>query len=93
MKNNIIIVLVIVIAVLVIIQSFQLRSLKEKIATISATGISGAAVSGLDMSGWTEDEKMMYEHHGTLPARVQGKAQSTAGPTPTKALPTMVGGC
>ena len=38
-----------------------------------------------DMTGWTEDEKMMYEHHGTLPSRLQSNNQQQQ--------PNMVGGC
>ncbi len=50
---------------------------------------TGNAVSNgeIDMSGWTENEKMNYEMHGVIPARVQGstsKASSGSG---------MVGGC
>jgi len=61
-----------------IVQYFQMNSIKDK--------LTGSTVnSGIDMTGWTENEKMNYEHHGTLPARLQQKQQSQ--------LPTMVGGC
>ncbi len=54
-----------------------------KTASLSKTQITGGAV---DTTGWTEDEKMNYEMHGTLPARLQGKVQQqTSG--------GMVGGC
>jgi len=62
----------------VILQSFQINSLKSS-KTVSNSG-------QIDMSGWSADEKMMYEHHGTLPTRLQGSnsvSQSTG----------MVGGC
>lgn len=66
-----------------IAQSFQINSLKSLNLN---NQISGNAVSGgVDMTGWTEDEKMMYEHHGTLPSRLQtGANPSGSG---------MVGGC
>ena len=55
-----------------------------------ASSISGKAVldsSGrLDTSGWSEDEKMNYDMHGTVPARLQGKAGASSGTG-------MVGGC
>ena len=49
--------------------------------------ISGNAVSSgnLDTSGWTADEKMNYEMHGVIPARVQGSAPASSS--------GMVGGC
>ena len=49
--------------------------------------ISGNAVSSgnLDTSGWTADEKMNYERHGVIPARVQGSAPASSS--------GMVGGC
>jgi len=61
--------------------------------TYKASIISGNVIAGnsgeLDTSGWTENEKMNYEMHGTIPARLQGKvsASSTSGGT------GMVGGC
>jgi len=51
-----------------VFQSFQINSLKGSMAKNQVTG---NAVKGIDMSGWTENEKMIYEHHGTLPARLQ----------------------
>lgn len=60
-----------------VLQSFQISSLKNGVTA------NAAKSAGTDMSGWTDDEKMMYEHHGTLPARLQNQEQS----------PGMVGGC
>ena len=78
-SNMMYILVVMVVAVLLIsvVQSFQIKSLKG--------GISGNVVQsgGIDMTGWTEDEKMMYEHHGTLPARLQQSSNQQ----------NMVGGC
>ena len=76
--------LVAVVAVLVvfsIFQYYQISKLKQ------CNAITGNAVSGsIDMTGWTADEKMMYEHHGTLPSRLQGQ-----GSAPVSS--GMVGGC
>ena len=41
----------------------------------------------VDTTGWTENEKMNYEMHGTIPARLQGKVASTSSSG------GMVGGC
>ena len=49
-------------------------------------GLTGNASAGaLDTTGWTENEKMNYEMHGTIPARVSGASTGNAG--------GMVGGC
>ncbi|MBI4439704.1 hypothetical protein HY638_01920 [Candidatus Woesearchaeota archaeon] len=65
-----------------IVQSFQISALKDK---VGSNAVTGAATGAVDTSGWTDNEKMMYEHHGTLPARLSGgNAQSSGG---------MVGGC
>ena len=58
-----------------------------------ASTISGNAVAGdsgkLDTSGWSENEKMNYEMHGTIPARLQGKVAASSASSGTG----MVGGC
>ena len=58
-----------------------------------ASTISGNAVAGnsgqLDTSGWSANEKMNYEMHGTIPARLQGKVAASSGSSGTG----MVGGC
>ena len=69
-----------------IVQSFQINSLKSLQLSNQITG--NAVSGGIDMSGWTEDEKMMYEHHGTLPTRLQNGNVQTA-----PASSGMVGGC
>ncbi|MEK6886332.1 MAG: hypothetical protein AABW88_00720 [Nanoarchaeota archaeon] len=53
----------------------------------SSNPISGNAVNNgkLDTTGWTENEKMNYDMHGTIPARVKGSSQSSGS--------GMVGGC
>lgn len=71
-------------------QFLELNSLKQEIATKTlATAAAGSPGGAIDMAGWTENEKMMYEHHGTLPARMQG----SAGAGSAGQLPSMVGGC
>ena len=59
-----------------LVQVFQISSLKS--ANLQQNQITANVASGIDMSGWTEDEKMMYEHHGTLPARLQGSQQQSS---------------
>lgn len=77
MKMYVIVVMVAAVLLISVVQSFQIKSLKGE--------ISGNAVQSgrIDMAGWTEDEKMMYEHHGTLPARLQQSSNQQ----------NMVGGC
>lgn len=80
MKTEYIIsVVLIVLVVISVTQIFQISSLKNKISG-NAVSISG----GIDTAGWTEDEKMNYEMHGIIPARVGGSSPSSGG---------MVGGC
>ncbi|MBU2503809.1 MAG: hypothetical protein KJ879_02030 [Nanoarchaeota archaeon] len=53
---------------------------------IGATGNAIVSSDGkIDMSGWTENEKMNYEMHGTIPARASGGSSSGSA--------QMVGGC
>lgn len=80
------------ILVVSVVQSFQIRELKAKsLAVSSAVVAATASASGsLDMTGWTEDEKMMYEHHGTVPERLKGKVSSPAAASTGSG---MVGGC
>ncbi|MEK6847920.1 MAG: hypothetical protein AABX50_02235 [Nanoarchaeota archaeon] len=52
------------------------------------TGNTAAGSSGkLDTTGWTENEIMNYEMHGTIPARVTNSGTSTSNSG------GMVGGC
>ena len=55
-----------------------------------ASSLNGNAVSDgkLDTTGWSENEKMNYDMHGTIPARLQGKVASSAS-----SGSDMVGGC
>ena len=56
---------------------------KVSTSTGNVVGDSGE----LDTSGWSENEKMNYEMHGTIPARLQGKVISSGSSG------GMVGGC
>ena len=78
------IVLVAVVISFAAIQMVQINSISSKLSTTGLVAGTGATGS-IDMSGWTETEKMNYEHHGTLPARYQ---QSSSQPSSS-----MVGGC
>ena len=53
------------------------------------TQATGGAINtgAIDMSGWTENEKMNYDMHGTIPARAQGSGSSALSGS------GMVGGC
>ena len=51
-------------------------------------GLTGNASAGaLDTTGWTDNEKMNYEMHGTIPARAGSGGASTGSSG------GMVGGC
>ena len=58
--------------------------------TYKTSNLNGNAVAGdsgkLDTTGWTENEKMNYDMHGTIPARVGNSGASSASGG-------MVGGC
>ncbi len=54
-----------------VLQSFQISSLKD------GTTANAVQSAGADMGGWTDDEKMQYEHHGTMPARFQQTRQTS----------------
>ena len=85
-KYYFVIAIVTLILLISVVQSFQIRSIKESLNKNMITGNAVANSGGLDLSGWTEDEKMMYEHHGTLPARLQKNTNQKTGSG-------MVGGC
>ena len=61
--------------------------------TYKVSSLSGKAVDGssgkLDMTGWSENEIMNYEMHGTVPARLQGNGAASSPPSGSG----MVGGC
>lgn len=59
--------------------------------TYKASSIGKASPTGnvIDTTGWTENEKMNYEMHGTIPARLQGKISASSASSGSG----MVGGC
>lgn len=55
-----------------------------KVTTIGKASATGNAI---DTTGWTDNEIMNYEMHGTIPARVKGSRSSASSGS------GMVGGC
>lgn len=81
LKNYLVVGMVALILAITIFQSFQINAMKNnQVVNEGSTNANGK----LDMSGWTENEKMMYDHHGTLPSRLQKNAPQQS---------EMVGGC
>ena len=62
---------------LLVIQSFQISAIKGQI-TGNAVAVSANSGGAIDTTGWSEDEKMQYEHHGIMPARFQQNSRQTA---------------
>ena len=81
-KNLILGVLLIGLVIFGVVQAFQISSIKKGIS-----GVTGSATKQIDTSGWSENERMNYEMHGTVPAKYQGSQGSAAQ------QPQMVGGC
>ena len=81
-KSYIMLVMVAIVLLVSVVQSFQISALKNGLGGNAMTG-NTIKSGGIEMSDWSEDEKMMYEHHGTLPAKLQGSQPSN----------NMVGGC
>lgn len=77
-KNFVLIGIVIAVLLISVVQSFQIKSIKSKIAQIQITGNAANSNGVMDMSGWTDDEKMMYEHHGVLPSRLGQNQKQTS---------------
>ncbi len=86
-KNTVIVVALVVLVLVSVVQAVQISGIKS--------GVTGNAVAGssgnLDTIGWTVDEKMNYEMHGTIPARLQGQAVRAVSSAPSQLA--MVGGC
>ena len=72
-KNIVLVGMVVAVLLLLLVQSFQINSIKNKM-TGNVVGNTGA----IDKTGWTDDEKMQYEHHGILPARLQQSSKQTS---------------
>jgi len=85
MKTVTIVVLTSIILVIAIVQVFQLANLKERIVGLTTNNPRAAGTGQIDMTGWTDNEKMNYEMHGTIPSRASG-GSGLAGNG-------MVGGC
>ena len=88
MKTAVIVVLMGIILTMVVIQTFQLANLKEKITGLAVGGTISGSGGKLDTSSWTANEKMNYEMHGTIPARASG-GNTVSAPAGSG----MVGGC
>ena len=84
-KYVVITIILVLILVLGVVQAFQMNSLKS---AVTGNAIASGSTGPIDISGWTEQERMMYEHHGTLPTRLQNGNVQTA-----PASSGMVGGC
>ena len=80
-KNILIGAVVAIFLVIAIFQTVQIYNIKND------NKVTGNAISSgnIDTSTMTENEKMNYEMHGTIPARFSGSAQNNP--------PQMVGGC
>ena len=65
-----------------VVQTFQINSIKKEIP-----GITGYATKQISTRGWTENEIMNYDMHGTIPAKYQ-----TQNTNPSIGS-GMVGGC
>ena len=71
-KNIVLVGMVVAVLLLSVVQSFQMRTIKNQ---MTGNLIKNSGV--LDMSSWTDDEKMQYEHHGIMPARFQQTRQTS----------------
>ena len=83
-----------ILAILLVIAIFQavqinaMKSITGNAVKAILSSNTNTNANGIDMSGWSEDEKMMYEHHGTLPDRIKSSQPQSQ---PQQA--GMVGGC
>ena len=59
---------------------------------LQAQGSQAQGTGAIDMSGWTDNEKMNYEMHGIIPAKGNA-SQGNASPDALQGLPSQVGGC
>ena len=71
-KNFVIVGMIVAVLLLSVVQSFQIRTIKNQ---MTGNLIKNSGV--IDTAGWTEDEKMQYEHHGIMPARFQQTNQKS----------------
>jgi len=75
--------LLVIVVAFVGIQTYQISDLKNSITGNAVSLVAGSS-NALDTTGWTENEKMNYEMHGTIPSRGASSNPSSSG---------MVGGC
>ena len=59
-----------------------------KTSSLTGNAIAGSSEK-LDTTDWTANEKMNYEMHGTISARIQGKVSASSISSGTG----MIGGC
>lgn len=71
-KNIVLVGMVVAVLLLSVVQSFQIRTIKNQM-----TGNSIKDSGAINTAGWTDDEKMQYEHHGIMPARFQQTKQTS----------------
>ena len=76
-RNKVMWVIIGVLFLLVLFLTFKTASI----------GNTGSTDGKIDTTGWTENEKMNYEMHGTIPARANVNRLSAPAGT------GMVGGC
>ncbi|MBI5332252.1 MAG: hypothetical protein HZB65_01640 [Candidatus Aenigmarchaeota archaeon] len=82
-QQTVLVIILVAVLLVVVVQAFQITSLGNK---VTGQVTSGSSSGSMDMTGWTENEKMNYEMHGTIPSRVSGGSASISGSG-------MVGGC
>lgn len=86
-KTAMIAALVGIVLLVSVVQAIQIFSLQSTISTSGlVTAKTGSSSGQIDMTGWTDNEKMNYDMHGVIPARLGSSAASSSAPT-------MVGGC
>ena len=77
----------IVIGVLFLVALYLVFQAGSRGASVSTGSSLASGTESIDTTGWTENEIMNYEMHGTIPAQ----ARTTS--TPTGNSGGMVGGC
>ena len=80
--------ILLIIAIFQAVQINAMKSITGNAVKAILSSNTNTNANGIDMSGWSEDEKMMYEHHGTLPDRIKSSQPQSQ---PQQA--GMVGGC
>lgn len=86
-KNTVFVVALVVLVLVSVVQAVQISSIKS----LTGNTVKASSSGNLDTTGWTADEVMNYEMHGTIPARLQGQAVRAVSSAPSQSA--MVGGC